>query len=59
MANAMTLVANIYRDSKKKTSPYEMKDFLFQFDAPAEKDDPKKVAEKVKSIFSAMAKRGK
>ncbi len=32
MANTMQLIANVYRDTKKKQEPYTLQDFLFDFD---------------------------
>lgn len=57
MANQMTLIANIHRDSKRKTSPYGLKDFLFDFEGREEKreEDPQKLAEKIKHTFKSLS----
>lgn len=55
MAMLMALIANCHRDTKRRSEPFQPKDFLVDWDAPREEPGPKPGAvERVMAMAKMM-----
>jgi hypothetical protein len=55
LAQVCSILANVNRDSKKKPTPYELSDFLFEFDKTKEQKEEEQRAAVEKKFLAVCA----